>query len=266
MRRLVASAYFLKGDDGRALEMAATAAERSRGLVPLADWTAGLAAWRLGQRERARDHFAYLARSRSSSGWNVAAGAFWAARANLVTGRAERVNPLLERAVRHPHTFYGLIAGAPAGARHRLRLDPTAARRSRGPRPAEGAGGAPRRGAAAGRSDPLGRSRARRRARPGRFLAASGAAGARRPARSRASAAGHRAEPRRRRPRRVRQRHVSPARIPRGSNPRHRPRPRLRADPPGIPVQQPGQEPARRPRADAAHAADGRRHGAGPAA
>ncbi|MDE0009037.1 MAG: hypothetical protein OXS50_12235, partial [Gammaproteobacteria bacterium] len=110
MRRLVATGYFLKGDDGRALEMAATAAERSRGPVPLTDWTAGLAAWRLGQRERAAVHFAYLAHSRSSSGWNVAAGAFWAARANLVTGRAEAVNPMLERAAEHPHTFYGLIA------------------------------------------------------------------------------------------------------------------------------------------------------------
>ena len=110
MRRLVATAYYMKGDDGRALKMAATAAERSRGPVPLADWTAGLAAWRLGQRERAAVHFAYLAHSRSSSGWNVAAGAFWAARANLVTGRAEAVNPMLQRAARHPHTFYGLIA------------------------------------------------------------------------------------------------------------------------------------------------------------
>ena len=110
MRRRVASAYFLKGKDAFALELATAAAERSREPVPLADWTAGLAAWRLERPDAARIHFEHLAHSRRSSGWNVAAGAFWAARANLVTGRAHAVNPLLERAVRHPHTFYGLIA------------------------------------------------------------------------------------------------------------------------------------------------------------
>ena len=110
MRRRVATAYFLRGDDNRALELARRAAARSRAEVPLADWTAGLASWRLGRRDLARTHFTHLAHSRSSSGWNVAAGAFWAARANLVTGRASAVNPLLEVAVEHPHTFYGLIA------------------------------------------------------------------------------------------------------------------------------------------------------------
>ena len=90
--------------------LATTSAKRSRADVPLADWTAGLAAWRLGRLDAARLHFEALARSQSSSGWNIAAGAFWAARANLVTERPAHVNHLLEIAARHPHTFYGLIA------------------------------------------------------------------------------------------------------------------------------------------------------------
>ena len=110
MRRRVAAAYFFKGDDKRALKLASLAAKRSRTQVPLADWTAGLAAWRLGHHDSARGHFEALARSQVSSGWNVAAGAFWAARANLVTQRPTQVNSLLEKAASYPHTFYGLIA------------------------------------------------------------------------------------------------------------------------------------------------------------
>ena len=110
MRRRVAAAYFFKGKDRQALALASSASENSRRHVPLADWTAGLAAWRLGRLDTARVHFEHLARSKTSSEWNIAAGAFWAARANLVTGRAPAVNPLLKTAAKSPHTFYGLIA------------------------------------------------------------------------------------------------------------------------------------------------------------
>ena len=110
MQRRVAAAYFFGGKDPQALVLASNAAKRSRRHVPLADWTAGLAAWRLGRLDTARAHFEHLALSKSSSEWNIAAGAFWAARANLVTGRAHAVNPLLETAAKSPQTFYGLIA------------------------------------------------------------------------------------------------------------------------------------------------------------
>ena len=110
LRLRIAAAYFFKGNDRRALALAAASAERSRGHVPLADWTAGLAAWRLTERSRARAHFSALARSSSVSPWNAAAGAFWAARAHLVTGEPGRVNELLGVAAHHPRTFYGLIA------------------------------------------------------------------------------------------------------------------------------------------------------------
>ena len=110
MRRRVAAAYFFKGDDPRAFKLATLAAKRSPRDVPLADWTAGMSAWRMGQSDVARKHFEALARSQVSSGWNVAAGAFWAARANLVTERPGQVSALLVRAASYPHTFYGLIA------------------------------------------------------------------------------------------------------------------------------------------------------------
>ena len=106
----IASAFYFQGDDETALELAAASAERSRAHVEIADWTAGLAAWRLGRYDDAARHFGALASSATASGWNVASGAYWAARASLVIGQPERVTDLLTLGARHPRTFYGLLA------------------------------------------------------------------------------------------------------------------------------------------------------------
>ncbi len=106
----IASAYYFQGDDETALELAAASAARSREHVEIADWTAGLAAWRLGRHDEAARHFAALASSTTASGWNAAAGAYWAARAALVVGRPEEVTDWLTLGARHPRTFYGLLA------------------------------------------------------------------------------------------------------------------------------------------------------------
>ena len=110
MRRQVAAAYFFKGHDKQALTLAAASAERSRLQVPAADWTAGIAAWRLADRAAARHHFEALAHSPTASPWNVAAGAFWGARASLVMEEPEHVNDMLAIAAGQPRTFYGLVA------------------------------------------------------------------------------------------------------------------------------------------------------------
>ena len=109
-RKGVAQAYFFNGSDAKALELAAASAERSRAYVPIADWIAGLAAWRSEKYERAFIHFAALASSESASPWNIAAGGFWGARAALVAGRPEHVTHLLEAAAEHRRTFYGILA------------------------------------------------------------------------------------------------------------------------------------------------------------
>ena len=119
LRWQIAAAFYFKGDDGAAFRIASSVAARARQAVPLADWTAGLAAWRLGKHEIARSHFEALAGSKSAAAWNVAAGAYWAARANLVTGRPEHVTIQLDAAAQHSFTFYGLIAG------HLLGRNPT---------------------------------------------------------------------------------------------------------------------------------------------
>ena len=46
----------------------------------------------------------------SVSPWQVAAGAYWAARANLVARRPDRVTHYLRIAAAHDHTFYGIVA------------------------------------------------------------------------------------------------------------------------------------------------------------
>lgn len=106
----VAEAYYFKVNDDKALALADHAAELAPGQVFTADWIGGLAAWRSGMFEEAADHFEAITTSNDASQWTMAAGAFWAARANLVIHRPERVNPLLSIAAAYPRTFYGLIA------------------------------------------------------------------------------------------------------------------------------------------------------------
>jgi soluble lytic murein transglycosylase len=106
----VAEGYFFKVDDAKALALADHATDLAPGQVIDADWIGGLAAWRSGKYEEAADHFEAITTSNDASQWMMSAGAFWAARANLVIRRPERVNPLLSIAAAYPRTFYGLIA------------------------------------------------------------------------------------------------------------------------------------------------------------
>lgn len=116
----IAWSYYLYNKDGLAYELAAASAERSRDYVPDADWTAGLAAWRLGQLEQAARHFAILAVSTKASPWLVSAGAYWAARSELKLRRPEHVSHWLALAARDPRTFYGLLATRALGTKPAL--------------------------------------------------------------------------------------------------------------------------------------------------
>lgn len=107
---LIAASYYAEGVDEKAYRVAEEVAARNRREVPNADWTAGLAAWRMGKRETATRHFEALAGSNTASGAARAAGAFWAARGYLTTHEPARVAALLERAAQSPRTFYGVLA------------------------------------------------------------------------------------------------------------------------------------------------------------
>jgi peptidoglycan lytic transglycosylase len=107
---LIAASYYAEGVDDQSYRIASEVANRNRREVPNADWTAGLAAWRLGQRETAIRYFEALSLSRTVSAASRAAGAFWAARGYLTTREPERVAALLERAAKAPRSFYGVLA------------------------------------------------------------------------------------------------------------------------------------------------------------
>ena len=118
----VAAAWFYYGRDAKAYDLADAAAARSSTHVPMAHWTAGLAAWRLGLMDEAAAHFEHLALSENVSGWNAAAGAYWAARVHLRQGRPGQMSEWLTRAAAHPRTFYGLLARRALGLEPRLRI------------------------------------------------------------------------------------------------------------------------------------------------
>lgn len=99
--RAARDAYY-SGDVGRALNLAAASGER---------WIAGLAAYRLGQYDKAMTFFGLVARNSQEDSWVRAGAAFWAARAAEAAGYTNEVGPFLRLAAGFPDTFYGMIAG-----------------------------------------------------------------------------------------------------------------------------------------------------------
>ncbi|MFO1068436.1 MAG: lytic transglycosylase domain-containing protein [Geminicoccaceae bacterium] len=97
-------------NDQAALDRASPAARRSGQAEPKMHWTAGLAAWRLGNYELAAEHFASLANAKAAKPEDAAAGAFWAARAYLMVRRPQVVPHFLRLAAANDGEFYGLIA------------------------------------------------------------------------------------------------------------------------------------------------------------
>jgi soluble lytic murein transglycosylase-like protein len=110
IRERIAASYFIEDDNENAYQTANDIARRHGNQVPLADWYAGLAAWRMEHYDDAARHFARLAQSRKASDWSRAAGGFWAARAYLADHEPQHVAPMLEIASATGATFYGLVA------------------------------------------------------------------------------------------------------------------------------------------------------------
>ncbi len=105
----VAWSYYLTGDDAAARRLAAKASAGNNDWAAQADWVGGLAAWRQRDYSEASQKFAGAAR-RSRDAEMVAAGHFWAARADMSGGHPERIDARLRLAARQTETFYGLMA------------------------------------------------------------------------------------------------------------------------------------------------------------
>jgi soluble lytic murein transglycosylase-like protein len=108
-RWFIARGYFVHHKDKEAMALASAAALRSGHVEPRMHWTAGLAAWRVGDLRRAARHFGALARSDAASD-DVAAGAFWAARAYLRIVEPARYREFMEIAADATDSFYGILA------------------------------------------------------------------------------------------------------------------------------------------------------------
>ncbi|NWG45563.1 MAG: lytic transglycosylase domain-containing protein [Alphaproteobacteria bacterium] len=115
LRQAIAQSYLAEQVEDEALTLAEAVIARSGKAVPLAYWTAGLAAWRKGDLPRAERHFEALAEAGHVEADTRAAGAYWAARARLRIGEPEGVLPLLRLAAARPDSFYGLLAAYQLG-------------------------------------------------------------------------------------------------------------------------------------------------------
>jgi soluble lytic murein transglycosylase-like protein len=123
-RAQLASGWFMRGDDRKAIALAGDAARRSGASVPRAHWIAGLAEFRQQRYGRAAQHFEALNRLPGTPAWDQAAGAFWAARAHLHDRKPEIYNFWLTQAAENPRTFYGSLAARALGIDTGLNWNP----------------------------------------------------------------------------------------------------------------------------------------------
>ena len=120
VRQRVAWSYYIENNDADARRMANRALETRSGSdwTVQAHWTLGLASWRQHDCATAAPAFANVAALAGNADMR-AAGAYWASRAYMVCGQAEKVESLLKTAARSDETFYGLLAretlGMPVG-------------------------------------------------------------------------------------------------------------------------------------------------------
>lgn len=121
----LAAGWLYDGEDEKALNLASTAAWRNGADVPSAHWTAGLAAWRLGEMDTAAGHFQQTAGSDRASAWGAAAAAYWAARAHQRLKRPGDALLWLMRASDFPRTFYGLLARRQLGREDSTDIQPS---------------------------------------------------------------------------------------------------------------------------------------------
>ncbi len=114
----IAWSYYLTGADREAYRVADQARHGPTEWALHADWVAGLAAWRQGDCNAATQHFDRVG-MRGDHPELMAAGHYWASRAEMKCGRPDRVQQRLRTAARLDETFYGMLAESALGVRKR---------------------------------------------------------------------------------------------------------------------------------------------------
>lgn len=113
-RQRVAWSYYIENQDGESYRLAQLATHGSGPWVAEAWWTAGLAAWRLGDCQGAADAFG-KAGSRASNPELSAAGYYWQSRAFVRCREPEKAAASLRGAAVRDETLYGMLAAEQLG-------------------------------------------------------------------------------------------------------------------------------------------------------
>lgn len=114
LRQRVAWSYYIENDNVSAQRVAGVARVGTGPWAAQADWTYGLASWRLGDYAAAEKAFSSAA-IRATEPEAIAAGHYWAARAAMALGQPEKVQGALQTAAQYHETFYGLLAAEALG-------------------------------------------------------------------------------------------------------------------------------------------------------
>ncbi len=110
IRGWIAESYYVNGKLREARNLAELAANRSGSSAVMAQWTAGIVAWREGDYAKAYRYHSAMADEPFQETSLRAAAAFWAARSALATGRSDEALLYLDIAAAHPLTLYGQLA------------------------------------------------------------------------------------------------------------------------------------------------------------
>ncbi len=113
-RQRVAWSYYIENRDPQALALAQTVGDGSGAWVAEGHWTAGLAAWRLGDCALAMDAFERSAFAAMNPELRAAAQ-YWAARAALRCRQPGHSDELLRAAASADETLYGMLAAEQLG-------------------------------------------------------------------------------------------------------------------------------------------------------
>ena len=111
-KELVAKGYFLANKNKLAVKYAQEALKRSRDFVPFANWTAGLASWKLKDYSSSSNFFSNFAIALKDDPWHHSAGSFWAARSYGELNDYKKINFWLIMAAKNLNTFYGQLSNS----------------------------------------------------------------------------------------------------------------------------------------------------------
>ena len=115
-RYRVAWSYYIESKDAQAWALADTVRDGGSGAwVAEGDWAAGLAAWRLGDCDRAAEAFQRSAAGAANPELGAAAH-YWASRALIRCRFPEQADEQLRGAARFPETLYGMLAHEQLGS------------------------------------------------------------------------------------------------------------------------------------------------------